>query len=346
MDQRYRPQLDGVRAFCIIFTIFNHIRTTPSFIDGSVGVDVFFPLSGWLITWLLLEERTRIGATDLRGFYIRRVFRIVPLYYLTIAIYAVAALSLYAATGVTGKIGELHNALLYLISFNSEYRSVDAGVLFGHAWTLGIEEKFYAIWPALILLFARSRLVLGLSAAAVCIVLMVLFGYNDFLARGYFGLGVGAALAFHLNSAPAKIEFLRKRSLGGVAFLFMVAAYVGLIAAPHVAWHLAISASAAVMIASVWFCQEQPLARFLRLAPLAWLGTLTYAIYLLQSLAINVGQALVQKLHLPDNALLIFLASYPICVAAAWLAHKSVERPLIDTGRDLAKRLRPSMGAA
>src|SRR4051794_24109290 len=90
---KYCPALDGIRAFCIVFTILNHVPGRHWFLDGTVGVDAFFPLSGWLITWLLLEERAKRGTLDLGAFYLRRIFRIVPLYYLTIAIYALAALA-------------------------------------------------------------------------------------------------------------------------------------------------------------------------------------------------------------------------------------------------------------
>jgi peptidoglycan/LPS O-acetylase OafA/YrhL len=155
MAQNYRPQLDGIRAFCIIFTIVNHVPGKPDYIDGTVGVDVFFALSGWLITWLLLEERRSAGAIDLKAFYIRRFFRIVPLYYFTIVVYAAAAVLFFLATASSAKIQELREAIAYLVTFNSEYRSSEAGTVFGHAWTLGIEEKVYVVWPALMVIFRK-----------------------------------------------------------------------------------------------------------------------------------------------------------------------------------------------
>jgi peptidoglycan/LPS O-acetylase OafA/YrhL len=127
-------------------------------VNGTVGVDVFFALSGWLITWLLLEEMRSAGAIDLKAFYIRRFFRIVPLYYFTIVVYAAAAALFFLATASSAKIQELREAIAYLLTFNSEYRSSEAGTVFGHAWTLGIEEKFYVVWPALIVIFANGYL--------------------------------------------------------------------------------------------------------------------------------------------------------------------------------------------
>ncbi|MGR4927274.1 acyltransferase family protein [Bradyrhizobium sp. CAR08] len=343
-DSKYCPQLDGVRTFCIIFTVLNHIPGRPWFVDGTVGVDAFFPLSGWLITWLLLEERRKEGQIDLRAFYLRRIFRIVPLYYLTIAIYACAALAVYFLTANPAKLEELRTAALYLVTFNSEYRPDEAGVVFGHAWTLGIEEKFYVIWPLMLFLAVRFTAFAVVAALVVIGALFGLFGTNDYLVRGYFGLGVGAGMAIWLNGSPLAASFFRNFPFGWVSLVMTVMMYVGLIMAPSVYWHLGLSASVSLLIVSVWFDREQSLARFLARAPLVWLGTLTYAIYLLQTLAINLAQGLLQRLHAPANFLTIFLTAYAASVVIAWLAHVAVEQPTIDIGRRLAGNRKTGQG--
>jgi peptidoglycan/LPS O-acetylase OafA/YrhL len=340
MIDNYRPELDGVRAFCIIFTVLNHVPGRPWFIDGTVGVDAFFPLSGWLITWLLLEERKNLATINLGAFYIRRIFRIVPLYYLTISIYAIAALSLYVVAGAPAKLEELRRAALYLVTFNSEYRADDAGVVFGHAWTLGIEEKFYIVWPLLLLLAGRFTAAAAVGAIVAIGVLFAAFGVNDYLLRGYFGLSLGAALALWINGSSTPMSLFKTIPLGWPCLGAASIMYALLIAAPSVVWHFGFSVSSALLIVSVWFCREQGLARLLRLPPIAWLGTLTYAIYLLQTLGINVAQGVVKKLHLPDSFLSIFVIGYAVSIAAAWLAHVLVERPAIDMGRKLARQLK------
>jgi peptidoglycan/LPS O-acetylase OafA/YrhL len=336
---KYCPQLDGIRTFCIIFTVLNHIPAAgrPWFVDGTVGVDAFFPLSGWLITWLLLKERRKEGRIDLRAFYLRRIFRIVPLYFLTIGIYTGAALAVYFLTANSAKLDELGNAALYLVTFNSEYRPDNAGVIFGHAWTLGIEEKFYVIWPLMLFLAARFTGVAVVGAFIVIGALFGLFGTDDYLIRGYFGLGVGAGMAIWLNSSPYATVF-RNIPIGWISLGMTVVMYVGLIMAPSVYWHLGLSASVSLLIVSVWFDREQGLARFLALPPLVWLGTLTYAIYLLQTLASNLVQGLLQKLHVDATFLTILLAVYAVSVALAWLAHVAIEQPAISIGRRLATR--------
>jgi len=340
MAQNYRPQLDGIRAFCIIFTIVNHVPGKPDYIDGTVGVDVFFALSGWLITWLLLEERRSAGAIDLKAFYIRRFFRIVPLYYFTIVVYAAAAVLFFLATASSAKIQELLEAIAYLLTFNSEYRSSEAGTVFGHAWTLGIEEKFYVVWPALIVIFRKWVFGSVVCAAVSVSILIAAFGYNDFLARGYFGLGFGAGVALLVDRSPRSLKWLHDRSLAGAALCSMAGMYVGLILMPNVLWSLGIAASAAIMIGSLWFRQGQILSRFLSSGPLPWLGTLTYAIYLFQSLAINVGQVIVNRVHAPQNFVLVFIASYCVAVLVAWIVHALVERPCIAYGRKLVRLAR------
>src|SRR5664279_272754 len=120
-SKSYRAELDGIRAICIIFTVCNHIHGTPRFIDGSEGVDIFFALSGWLITWLLLAECSTCEGTNLIGFYIRRVFRIMPLYYLTLLLYFCAALTVTVTKRDGNDLADFQRAFLYLVTFNSEY---------------------------------------------------------------------------------------------------------------------------------------------------------------------------------------------------------------------------------
>ncbi|MCK1735278.1 acyltransferase [Bradyrhizobium sp. 138] len=127
--------------------------------------------------------------------------------------------------------------------------------------------------------------------------------------------------------------------------MMMVIMYVGLIMVPSVYWHMGLSVSVSLLIASIWFDREQGLARFLARAPLVWLGTLTYAIYLLQTLAINLAQALLQKLHVPANFLAIVLAAYAVSVLVAWLAHVAIEQPAIDIARRLAAKRNIGQGS-
>ena len=172
--KHYAPALDGLRAICIIFTILYHTPDAPSFINGTIGVDIFFALSGWLITWLLLEEEGhRAGGLNLRAFYIRRVIRIMHIYYVTIMLYVIATLVLSRMSGDIEKIDNLRVAIGYLLTFNREYAPPGAGNFIAHAWTLGIEEKFSLIWRAILFVFARSALKTFAASAALIVTTVV-----------------------------------------------------------------------------------------------------------------------------------------------------------------------------
>lgn len=334
-NESYKPQLDGIRAFCIIFTIFFHLPGRPLLINGSVGVDVFFALSGWLITWLLVQEFERTGGIRLPAFYIRRIFRIVPLYILTVIVYVVLASAGMKATGSS----ELGAALPYMLTFNMEYRPAAAGNLFGHAWTLGIEEKFYLVWP-LILWASIRRPALAMGMAILCVAaLFVALGVTPFVERGYSGLGFGAALALIASRRENLVAWLRTHAIAGYLLGVMVVPYALSIVWPKLAvFNILIAMLAAGAIASLWFNDRQRAYSFLSMKPLPWLGRLTYAIYLIQSVVIRAVEAVLQKLHMPLGGIALFLVVYPACIVGAWILHIVVEKPFIRLGRALVKK--------
>ena len=336
----YKSQLDGIRAICIVLTIFNHIPAIPSWINGSVGVDVFFALSGWLITYLLLNEMKKGGRIDLTGFYIRRFFRIVPLYIVTISIYYVLSSLMNTVANDPKKLIEFNKLIVYLITFSGEYIPEGIGNLFGHSWTLGIEEKFYILWPAVLLVWASRPILAPIIGFAA---LGILFGYGlgvheSFLIRGYFGLAFGAGMSLLVHTQPTVLDFLKRRAIAAPVAGLIFASYLGSIEAPlPIVWNVLISLFAAPMIASLWVYEDQATNRLLKFRPLAWLGTLTYATYLIQSIMIAVGVSLLNKIYLPSEGFTLFAVAYPLCIATAYLLHVAIEAPLINLGRSIGK---------
>ncbi len=331
----YRPYLDGLRAICILFTIANHVAGVPWWVNGSVGVDIFFALSGWLITWLLLAERSRSGTIDLRAFYIRRIFRIVPLYLLVIGAYGVIA----TVAGGGGRATEFWRSAPYMLTFTMEYRPDAIGAMFQPAWTLGIEEKFYLAWPAILVVAGvRYRLALLAGVGAVG-VLLTLFGVFPFVIRGYTGLGLGSAAALLLWHHPPLARHAERTSYAPLGYAGVLACYAGSVLVPHAwLWNVAIAAAAAVAIASSWMKPNQAIDRLLAMPWLAWLGTLTYTIYLVQSLVITIVEQAFERVGLPSEAIGIYAAAYAMCVVVAVPLHYGIERPLIERGRRLARR--------
>jgi peptidoglycan/LPS O-acetylase OafA/YrhL len=141
--------LDGLRALAVLLVFVGHVdqRGLPG---GYVGVEVFFVISGYLITALLLHEQRRTGAISLRHFYVRRMLRLWPALLLFVVV--VAPISALDHIGEPAADGTA--ALLYLTDFwanASEHFS-----LLLHTWSLAVEEQFYLVWPA-VLVFALKR---------------------------------------------------------------------------------------------------------------------------------------------------------------------------------------------
>lgn len=336
----YRPELDGIRTLCILFTLCNHLPGTPRLINGSVGVDIFFALSGWLITWILLKEKRKTGSISLRKFYLRRIFRIIPLYYITIGLYILASLTEKYVTHGPHAGSNFALALPYLFSFNGEYMTKAAGDIFGHAWTLGIEEKFYILWPlGMFLFFSR------IPAAALLVILVVMLALflapdRGYLLRGYAGLAFGAGLATLVMRFDRIERVLTTRAIAPAALLLMALAYVAATALRQPLWNILISFAGAWLVASVWFNRAQLTSRLLSWAPMAFMGRLTYGIYLIHILVINVVVLLLQKLNIDLPWISLFATTYGVSAVVALALHAAVEVPLIATGRRLAARLK------
>ena len=149
------PSLDGLRAVSISLVLFGHSTGTLGFpVSGQrfalaeAGVRIFFVISGFLITKLLLEEMDRTGTVSLRGFYRRRVLRIFPAFYTYWLI--------TAALTLTGYLAISHRQLAYAATYVINYVT-DRPWSLGHLWSLAVEEQFYALWPLTLFLLGRRR---------------------------------------------------------------------------------------------------------------------------------------------------------------------------------------------
>lgn len=165
-DRKHIPALDGVRAIAALIVVFYHLylRHLSWLPDGSFGVLIFFVLSGFLITWLLLKEADRSGTVSLRGFYFRRSIRIFPAFYACFIVNFAALLLSSRAVPWTACLSTGLYFQDYYFPFHEE------GNFMGFSWSLAVEEQFYLIWPIIFKTFQGRRQALAkwLVGVTIC----------------------------------------------------------------------------------------------------------------------------------------------------------------------------------
>lgn len=315
---KYSPQLDGLRSFCILFTIFNHIEGVPTYINGSVGVDVFFALSGFLITGLLIES----NWSDLKGYYIRRFFRIAPVYYLVFSLTVALVLFAYYSDVDVNKIDQLHDIFWKSLFFSRELSP--APTLFGQAWTIGIEEKFYIVWPVIFLLaqvfFKRIVILFFFGITAI------LFFDNISITRGYTGIIFGCVSALFYFHSGLFIKTYLSIFILCLAYFFVLIDFFPLC-------NLLVSFGASLLIPALYH-EQSKISMFLALKPISYLGKLTYSIYMFHVIILWMVKLLLGKLSLLTwyN---VFIIGYPLTIAVSYVVYKHYEFPLIEAGKKL-----------
>ena len=216
----YIPELDGIRAIAVLLVVTAHMHT--NFWDitaGGLGVYVFFVLSGYLITSLALKEEAETGALSFTAFYIRRIFRIFPLYYLVLAVYCVLIFGLGMSPERRPQM--LANMPYYLTYFQEVPFFRGTLGTFGHSWSLGIEEKFYLLWPIVAFSIFRGKNTLRLWLACG---LAVLAAFSSVFIAPYASILAGCALAIAFRNVQVRSIVERAGSTGayiGFSILFL-----------------------------------------------------------------------------------------------------------------------------
>jgi peptidoglycan/LPS O-acetylase OafA/YrhL len=344
--RRYFPELDGVRAVSVLLVFTTHLDVLFwERLHGSTGVTFFFVLSGYLITTLSLREEHRSGRLGLGSFYVRRVFRIYPLYLLVLGVYCVLILGLGMASD--RKDAFVHS-LPYYLAFLPEqallgWRGEEPP--FSGAWSLGIEEKFYFVWPLLgfVLLAGRFRTrVATLLAAAVLFSFGGWLGTVGVLVEPYALLALGCLAAVLLHR-PAAYAVLQRLGTPPVLVVLVAALLLVQLTLDDIRLGGDLYVVYGVLVTAVLvgiLTVRSRVADLLSTRPLVFLGRVSYAFYLTHNFAINgvqgalPGTDLMQGIVAPAVAL-------PVAVGVAWLLHVTVEKPMIKVGHRLAHRDKP-----
>ncbi len=340
----YQPALDGVRALAVLAVLLFHAGT-PGFGGGYLGVSLFFTLSGYLITSLLIREHDATGAIGFGAFYGRRMRRLMPASIATVAAVVVIAAVSDVFDGVAGLRAQVVGALLQvsnwvLLAGNSSYQDLLAegsGAVspLEHFWSLAIEEQFYWLWPPLVMLLLtrvrarRARLwaIGALTGAAMVAapVIAAVWGPDAAYWATPARLGeilVGAFLAFVLTGAslPKHISLLAPISLAALAVAVVLfpassgPAYEGLL--PLVA---VLSGGLILGLQA-----DSPLRRALSLRPLVAIGLISYGVYLIHWPVFVIVDADRTGLDGPTLTIVRFVITAVIAIASYFL----LERPI------------------
>lgn len=328
--------LDGLRAISVLAVVWHHTagKTYEGFLGrGALGVDMFFAISGFLITTLLLRERSRTGGVSLRKFYARRTLRIFPVYYLVLLTYTV----LVAVTrSGTSEADAFWHHLPAFATYTSNWfvdLSTDSNVTFYFAWSLATEEQFYLFWPPLLVLLLHWRQGrAGVAVLAIVILAAVTIAVDrgvrsDALAWRVVGslavpilLGAAAAILLHYRRSFDRLApVLGQRFAApvfGVGALVLVA-----LGAPEEIVQLTM----VLLIAACCVREDTWLHPVLTLRPLVFIGVISYGVYLMHMLAANLVRPAIGDQY----GLLVFLATVPVVLLVAYLSFRFVEQPIL-----------------
>jgi peptidoglycan/LPS O-acetylase OafA/YrhL len=271
------PALDGLRAIAVLLVVGFHASGLVH--NGYIGVDVFFVLSGFLITSLLLGEQDSTGAIDIRAFYRRRALRLYPAL-LALCVIVVAVAALIRQHFVDVLLGAI-TTLAYIANI-WEYAGGHDTYFFQHTWTLALEEQFYLLWPVLLCLMIRWHwTVWAVGAAWITLELCDAALGQPPALHTYIraaGLPLGCVLAFAAAS-PRAMRLLS--ALGWPALVALVALALAPLDGGWLltSWPVGLSAllSVPVLTAAV---ADAALARILSVRPALWLGRRSYGLYL------------------------------------------------------------------
>lgn len=316
--------LDGLRFLCISAVLWHHLPTWQGLTDvtilvarGHVGVDFFFVLSGFLITTLLLREEREKGRFSLKAFYWRRILRIIPVYFLVVTIAAAYSI------GVKGRTEDLAILPWYYLFF-SNFLVVEHIGFLSPTWSLSMEEQFYMIWPALLLLLPRrwmtwaliGLIAINVSSATGAFTPIGITGIEAgplrFAIQGttYAPLLMGALAALMLDKAEGFAALRVPCGFRAAPWVWLVlllgtlASFPGALEGlPNLVVHTLMT----LMLVSLVQREDNGMAWFLRLPPIARIGQISYGIYLYHLFALAIAGKIAFALPMAQWPVLVML---------------------------------------
>jgi peptidoglycan/LPS O-acetylase OafA/YrhL len=338
---KYRPDIDGLRALAVLSVVLYHV-SPQSLPGGFLGVDIFFVISGYLISLIVFREQAA-GTFSFVDFYVRRIRRLFP----ALAVVLLAVLVFGAFALFADEYRRLGNHALASIVFLLNFQLMNEAGYFDvvsdakpllHLWSLSIEEQFYLLWPALLIMFGRLRWRVGLMIALLIISSLAFTIYLAASSRDtlyfhpiarFWELLIGAALAYYhhrfgVNAFPSKIDKVWIRhALSVIGFSAIIWAFFrlnGQIPHPNVLTLVPLL-GAVLLIASGG---NAIVGRVLAIQPVVWIGLISYPLYLWHWPVLSYIR--IMESGTPTKTLLLIGAGVAMVLAA--LTHHFIEKPL------------------
>lgn len=325
LSQRRFGSLDGLRAISIIGVVWHHTAAAgmgaPWGNIGSQGVGLFFAISGFLITTLLLRERDRNGGIDLKAFYFRRMLRIFPLYYGVLLVY-ILAVTLTERNSIVGQ--GFFNNLIYFATYTSNiFVPLDGRVIFYFAWSLAAEEQFYLIWP--LVLYLTTTLTKAI-VPVFFVFLACIAGHvvgNRFLSEVPLAIVASALLAVLLHSEKgfSAIRPVLGRSWSAVAIAVALAVSLTTPAVPEFVLQILFAA----FVGSCVIREDHYFVPLFSLRLVCYIGSISYGMYMLHMLCKNAVVKLAGAFKFMPNGLEIFSLTLVAAIIVATLSFKYYE---------------------
>lgn len=353
----YHPELDALRFLAFLLVFFHHALPADASLyiaagfpaelarwlllakhAGAYGVDLFFALSSYLITELLIREYHRRGSIDIYAFYVRRALRIWPLYFTFLAITILIVPYLFPADAFNWKY-----ALAFAL-FVGNWACVWWGVPFSVAsplWSVSVEEQFYLVWPLLIFFFGVKRL-----PQIAVLMLVIAFAMRIILAVARIGdpavwcntfarldpIALGALLAYGLGGRTPNLKAVSRIALGagGLLFWLLTSRYFSLFGVSSLITYPAVAVGSVMLLIAALRPEANRLLRS-PLSLLVYLGRISYGLYVFHLLALAMMS---QQLYVPVIGLQLgftsrLIISFFFTVALAAISYRWLELPFL-----------------